>query len=208
MFASASSDAHYDQSIDIYSLGVSLYVIGLTAQEPFHKLKSVMEMVIWIKKGGFWLWEDQGWIHDRGQVPKITKSSRLSTSSAALAQAQAQSHQDSKSKAQDSSRPSRSSSVSSNVPALKLPPINTQLTVDRSALSPSSVYSVNSPAASQFLSGYSPERFARASQPSTPVSPLPLPSPLVRSQASRPTQRKEERRKSGEVVMRFLNGEV
>ncbi|KAI8606200.1 kinase-like domain-containing protein [Dissophora ornata] len=202
MFASASTGARYGQSIDMYSLGVSLYVIGLTAQEPFHKLKSVMEMVVWIKKGGFWLWEDQGWVHDRGPVPKVTRSSRLSSSSAILAQALSQ--------GQDSNglpRAPRSSSVSSNAPALNLPPINTQLSsFDRTALSPSSAYSSNSPC-NQFLPGYSPERSSRLSLPSTPVSPLPLPSPLLRSQTPRST-RKEEQRRSGEIVMRFLNGEV
>ncbi|KAG0371175.1 kinase-like domain-containing protein [Gamsiella multidivaricata] len=238
MFASAAGGGRYSQGIDVYSLGVSLYVIGLTAQEPFHKLKSVMEMIVWIKKGGFWLWEDQGWIHDRGPIPKVTSSSRLSTS-AALAQGQVQGQvqgQELKSKKHGLTRASRSSSSSSigggGALMPNLPPINTQLSFDRGVLSPLSACSVNSlPGSHQnpppresplmhpvapgnhFLPGFSPERLSQASKPSTPVSPLPLPSPMVRStQAHRTatvaTVRKDEHRKSGEVVMRFLNGEV
>ncbi|KAG0233552.1 hypothetical protein BGW42_007387 [Actinomortierella wolfii] len=77
----------YSYPIDIYSLGVTLYVAGLTAQEPFSKLKSVVEMMVWVKKGGFWQWEEQGWIHDRGPVPKKTSLSQASVSSAAAAAA-------------------------------------------------------------------------------------------------------------------------
>ncbi|KAF9964698.1 hypothetical protein BGZ70_006084 [Mortierella alpina] len=231
MFASASSGAHYGQAIDIYSLGVSLYVIGLTAHEPFHKLKSVMEMIVWIKKGGFWLWEDQNWIHDRGPIPKATPSSRLSNSAAALAQAQGQQGQGqglgSGVQGRAKSGLSRSSSTASLAPVPNLPPINTQLFLDGSLRSQSSASSINSPGATtqhshlrdspmsvpqglggQFLAGYSPEPSYRHSQPSTPVSPLPFPSPVIRAQSSRASLRKEESRKSGEIVMRFLNGEV
>jgi len=230
MFASASSGAHYGQAIDIYSLGVSLYVIGLTAHEPFHKLKSVMEMIVWIKKGGFWLWEDQNWIHDRGPIPKATPSSRLSNSAAALAQAQGQAQGQglgSGVQGRAKSGLSRSSSTASLAPVPNLPPINTQLFLDGSLRSQSSASSINSPGAptqhshlrdspmsvpqglgGQFLAGYSPEPSYRHSQPSTPVSPLPFPSPVIRAQSSRASLRKEESRKSGEIVMRFLNGEV
>ncbi|KAG0270155.1 hypothetical protein DFQ27_000074 [Actinomortierella ambigua] len=82
----------YSYPIDIYSLGVTLYVAGLTAQEPFSKLKSVVEMMVWVKKGGFWQWEEQGWIHDRGPVPKKTSQSQASVSSAAAAAAAAAAH--------------------------------------------------------------------------------------------------------------------
>ncbi|KAF9987850.1 hypothetical protein BGZ65_001572 [Modicella reniformis] len=216
MFASASGAGRYDQAIDIYSLGVSLYVIGLTAQEPFHKLKSVMEMIVWIKKGGFWLWEDQGWVHDRGPVPKPTPNYnyRLSASSGALGQIHQNQGQVRKHR-RDMPRSSKtSSSSSSNMSTPNLPPINTQLSYDRGLLSPSSACSMNSPmvlplgAANQSLSGYSPEKSARSSQPATPISPLPLPSPILRSQTPRSMGRKDEQRKSGEIVMRFLNGEV
>ncbi|KAF9344282.1 hypothetical protein BGX26_004580, partial [Mortierella sp. AD094] len=229
MFASAA-DARYGQGIDIYSLGISLYVIGLTAQEPFHKVKNPMEMIIWIKKGGFWLIEDQSWVHDRGPVPKVTSSSRLSTSSAAqtLAQSSLAHGQESKLKSQGLSRLSRPSSASSQMLTLNLPPINTKLSYDRSACTPNSACSMNSPSGvlgphqshssespmllpgvgNQLPTGYSPERSMRSSLPSTPVSPLPLPSPIVRSQTPRSSMRKEEHRRSGEIVMRFLNGEV
>ncbi|KAG0253633.1 hypothetical protein BGZ95_006261, partial [Linnemannia exigua] len=216
MFASVAGGAHYGQSIDMYSLGVSLYVIGLTAQEPFHKLKSVMEMMVWIKKGGFWLFEDQRWVHDRGQVPKVTSRSRISTSSAAQMQA---------AQAASSNAALRSPSSNSLAPPPHLPRINTQLCRDYDMLAPSSASSMNSPSgysaypvsprsqlSGHFLPGYSPDRSLRASQPGTPVSPSPLPSPLVRTHtprsASTASLRKEERRKSGEVVMRFLNGDV
>ncbi|KAF9987628.1 hypothetical protein BGZ75_000337 [Mortierella antarctica] len=233
MFASASSGAHYGQAIDIYSLGVSLYVIGLTAHEPFHKLKSVMEMIVWIKKGGFWLWEDQNWIHDRGPIPKATPSSRLSNSAAALALAQGQGQgqgQGNGVQGRTKSGLSRSSSTASLAPFPNLPPINTQLFLDSSLRGQSSASSINSPGAGvgttqhshlrespmsvpqglggQFLAGYSPEPPYRHSQPSTPVSPLPFPSPVIRAQSSRASLRKEESRKSGEMVMRFLNGEA
>ncbi|KAF9125631.1 hypothetical protein BGW39_007269 [Mortierella sp. 14UC] len=236
MFASVAGGAHYGQSIDIYSLGVSLYVIGLTAQEPFHKLKSVMEMMVWIKKGGFWLFENQRWVHDRGQVPKVTSSSRVSTSSAALMQAaQAASHPQGRHLDRQSSNSGlRSPSSNSLAPPPHLPRINTQLCRDYDMLAPSSASSMNSPGGhfgngissansaypasprsqplGHFLPGYSPDRSLKASQPSTPVSPSPLPSPLVRTHtprsASATSLRKEEHRKSGEVVMRFLNGDV
>ncbi|KAF9544342.1 hypothetical protein EC957_012223 [Mortierella hygrophila] len=228
MFASVAGGAHYGQSIDMYSLGVSLYVIGLTAQEPFHKLKSVMEMMVWIKKGGFWLWEDQRWVHDRGQVPKVTCNSLATTSSAAQMQAtQAASHpQGRRLDRQGSSSTLRSPSSNSLAPPPHLPRINTQLSRDYDMLDPSSASSMNSPSGylypasprsqplNHFLAGYSPDRSFKSSQPSTPVSPLPLPSPLVRahtprSRSSSASLRKEEpRRKSGEVVMRFLNGDV
>ncbi|KAF9116279.1 hypothetical protein BGX27_003872 [Mortierella sp. AM989] len=230
MFASAA-DARYSQSIDIYSLGISLYVIGLTAQEPFHKVKNPMEMIIWIKKGGFWLIEDQGWIHDRGPVPKVISGGRLSTPSAAqsLAQSSVVHGQESKLKSPGLSRSSRPSPFSSHLLTPNLPPINTKLSFDRSTFTPTSACSINSPsggidshqshsnkspmllptgAGNQFAAGYSPERSIRSSLPSTPVSPLPLPSPIVRSQTPRSSMRKEDQRKSGEIVMRFLNGEV
>lgn len=210
MFASTPG-ARYSQAIDIYSLGVSLYVIGLTAQEPFHKLKSVMEMMVWIKKGGFWLWEDQGWVHDRGPVPKTSPSSRHQ--SQLQSQGQTQEHLIRKHR-----RIVPRASTSSDLSVPILPPINTQLSYDRSLLSPSSTSSVNSPmilpfgAGNQSSSGYSPEKTARMSRPSTPVSPLPLPSPILRSQTPRSAVRREEQqqqqRKSGEVIMRFLNGQV
>ncbi|KAG0074843.1 hypothetical protein BGZ90_010416 [Linnemannia elongata] len=227
MFASVAGGAHYGQSIDIYSLGVSLYVIGLTAQEPFHKLKSVMEMMVWIKKGGFWLWEDQRWVHDRGQVPKVTSNSRVTTSSAAQMQAaQAASHPQGRHLARQGSSSALRSPSNSLAPPPHLPRINTQLSRDYDMLDPSSASSMNSPIGylypasprsqplSHLLPGYSPDRSFKSSQPSTPVSPSPLPSPLVRSQTPGPRSssaslRKEEpRRKSGEVVMRFLNGDV
>ncbi|KAF9150608.1 hypothetical protein BG015_007607 [Linnemannia schmuckeri] len=227
MFASVAGGAHYGQSIDIYSLGVSLYVIGLTAQEPFHKLKSVMEMMVWIKKGGFWLWEDQRWVHDRGQVPKITSSSRVTISSAAQMQAaQAASHPQGRHLDRQSSSSALRSPSTSLVPPLHLPRINTQLSRDTDMLDPSSASSMNSPSgylypaspwsqlSGHFLPGYSPDRSLKSSQPSTPVSPSPLPSPLIRthtprSRSSSASLRKEEpRRKSGEAVMRFLNGDV
>ncbi|KAG0229300.1 hypothetical protein BGX31_006274 [Mortierella sp. GBA43] len=165
MFASSSGNASYNQAIDIYSLGVSLYVIGLTAQEPFHKLKSVMEMIEHLVR--------------KHMVPRASTYS-----------------------------------------APNLPPINTQLPFDRGLLSPSSACSTNSPMAlapganananHSVPPGYSPEKPTRLSQPATPVSPLPLPSPILRSQTPRSAARKEEQqqRKSGEIVMRFLNGEV
>ncbi|KAF8981213.1 hypothetical protein BGZ46_003126 [Entomortierella lignicola] len=223
MFASAA-DARYSQAIDIYSLGISLYVIGLSAQEPFYRVKNPMEMIIWIKKGGFWLIEDQSWVHDRGPVPKVTSGIRLSTSSAAQTLAQSSFAHD-----QESKRPSRPSSTSSHLLTPNLPPINTNLSFDRSAGTPTSACSASSPinglgshqiqlsespmllptaAGDHFPSGYSPERSARPSLPSTPVSPYPLPSPIVRSQAHRSSMRKEDQRKSGEIVMRFLNGEI
>ncbi|KAF9083145.1 hypothetical protein BGX29_003372 [Mortierella sp. GBA35] len=193
MFASVAGGAHYGQSIDIYSLGVTLYVIGLTAQEPFHKLKSVMEMMVWIKKGGFWLWEDQRWVHDRGQVPKVTSSSRVSISSAAQMQAEKQ------------SSPALRSSSSNSLHH----PISPGSTP--SSLGTAYPASPRSQPSSHFLPGYSPDRSYKSSQPATPVSPLPLPSPLVRTYTPRSSSaslRKEERRKSGEVVMRYLNGDV
>ncbi|KAF8935134.1 hypothetical protein BGZ47_010051 [Haplosporangium gracile] len=227
MFASVAGGAHYGQSIDIYSLGVSLYVIGLTAQEPFHKLKSVIEMMVWIKKGGFWLWEDQRWVHDRGQVPKVTSSSRVTISSAAQMQAaQAASHPQGRHLDRQNSSSALRSPSSSLASPLHLPRINTQLSRDNDMLAPSSASSMNSPSShlypvspwsqlsGHFLPGYSPDRSLKSSQPSTPVSPSPLPSPLVRSHTPRShsssaSLRKEEpRRKSGEVVMRFLNGDV
>jgi len=231
MFASASNGAQYGQGIDIYSLGVSLYVIGLTAQEPFHKLKSVLEMVVWIKKGGFWLWEDQGWIHDRGPIPKETPISRLSMSAAAQTLAHA-SHLQSPSQLPEERKASRSnlsksSSAASLAPIRSLPPINTKLPLDGSTLgsscssfgSPSSGIFLQAPLKSSprrdnsltFAAGYSPERLGRSSQPATPVSPLPLPSPIIRNQTPRSMSRStttDDHRKSGEVVMRFLNGEV
>ncbi|KAI1310253.1 hypothetical protein EDD11_003838 [Mortierella claussenii] len=218
MFASASPEAHYGPGIDVYSLGVSLYVIGLTAQEPFYKLKSMMEMIVWIKKGGFWLWEDQGWVHDRGPIPKTTPSSRLSTSSASLAQASLSQGQDFQERRRGGPRSSRSSSTSSTVILPNLPPINTQLAVDKSASVSSSTGIATSYSRSPLmvpttpshlgLSGQSPERSTRSSQPSTPVSPLPLPSPITRAQTPRSGTRREDQRKSGETIMRFLNGEV
>ncbi|KAG0278743.1 hypothetical protein BGZ96_002250 [Linnemannia gamsii] len=231
MFASVAGGAHYGHSIDIYSLGVSLYVIGLTAQEPFHKLKSVMEMMVWIKKGGFWLWEDQRWVHDRGQVPKVTSNSRVTTSSAAQMQAaQSASHPQGRHlDKQRSSSSLRSPSSNSLAPPPHLPRINTQLSRDYDMLDPSSASSMNSPSGhfglypsasprsqpsgSHFLAGYSPDRSLKSSQPATPVSPSPLPSPLIRNHTPRSSSaslRKEEqqRRRSGEVVMRFLNGDV
>lgn len=227
MFASVAGGAHYGQSIDIYSLGVSLYVIGLTAQEPFHKLKSVMEMMVWIKKGGFWLWEDQRWVHDRGQVPKVTSNSRVTTSSAAQMQAaQAASHPHGRHLDRQGSNSTLRSSSNSLAPPPHLPRINTQLSRDFDMLDPSSASSMNSPIGylypasprsqplNHLLPGYSPDRSLKSSQPATPVSPSPLPSPLVRTHTPRPRSssaslRKEEsHRKSGEVVMRFLNGDV
>ncbi|KAF9174989.1 hypothetical protein BGX21_004305 [Mortierella sp. AD011] len=217
MFASAA-DARYGQGIDIYSLGISLYVIGLTAQEPFHKVKNPMEMIIWIKKGGFWLIEEQSWIHDRGPVPKTTSSSRLPTSSAAqtLAQSSHAHGQESKLKPGGLSRLSRLS-ASSQLLTRNLPPINTKLSYDRSACTPNSACSLNSPSnvlgphqghLCESPTSFSPERSMKPSLPSTPVSPLPLPSPIARSQTPRSSIRKEEHHRSGEIVMRFLNGEV
>ncbi|KAF9917108.1 hypothetical protein BX616_001929 [Lobosporangium transversale] len=224
MFASSSTCAYYGRPIDIYSLGVSLYVIGLTAHEPFHKVKSMIEMIVWIKKGGFWLWEDQSWVHDRGPIPKVTPSSRLSASSAAQAQAQASIINNNESKERRQGGPRSTRASFSALHTLNLPPINTQLAVARSCLSPTSICSATSSAGAtglykspiisfntsnnHFLNGHSPERSARSSQPSTPISPLPLPSPTVKSSAARSTPRKDEQRKSGEIVMRFLNGEV
>jgi hypothetical protein len=122
---------------------------------------------------------------------------------------------------------SKLSPTASLVHIPNLPPINTQLPLDGS-LQSSSSSSVNSPGTgiflqapfkssprrepSSFAAGYSPERLAsRSSQPATPVSPLPLPSPIIRNQTPRSTSRSstvDEHRKSGEIVMRFLNGEV
>ncbi|KAG0056783.1 hypothetical protein BGZ83_003401 [Gryganskiella cystojenkinii] len=249
MFASASgaSGAQYGQNIDIYSLGVTLYVIGLTAQEPFHKIKSVLEMVVWIRKGGFWLWEDQGWVHDRGPVPKETPSSRQSMSSASKVLAHQASQSSLHAHVQSpGSRPeergrarsnlSNSPSTASLAPLPNLPPINTQLPLEGSVnQNNSSCSTVSSPgngiflqapfassprrdkpSALSFTPGYSPERLGRSSLPATPVSPLPLPSPIIRHQtpsSSRPMSRSNtgemnEHRKSGEVIMRFLNGEI
>ncbi|KAF9188201.1 hypothetical protein BGZ50_001499 [Haplosporangium sp. Z 11] len=227
MFASASRGAHYGQAIDIYSLGISLYVIGLTAQEPFHKLKSVMEMIVWIKKGGFWLWEDQGWVHDRGSIPKARPSSRLSTSSAIQSYSQVQGRA-CKNESQFRSAISGSSPMSSQVATPPLAPINTQLYRETALSGPSSASSINSPggvdsyynyprtsplmqpggAGNAFSTGYSPEGSYRGPQPTTPVSPLPLPSPIIKTQTPRSSSRRDENRKSGEMVMRFLNGEV
>ncbi|KAF9436377.1 hypothetical protein BGZ76_004168 [Entomortierella beljakovae] len=223
MFASAA-DARYTQAIDIYSLGVSLYVIGLTAQEPFHRVKNPMEMIIWIKKGGFWLMEDQSWVHDRGPVPKVTSSSsRLSTSSTALSALGHHHHLHNRQESKLKSRPS-----SSNLLTPNLPPINTNLGFDHSVITPNSANSpgllgssnqdlphlkespVLLPVGSsnhQFTAGYSPERSLRSNLPSTPVSPLPLPSPIVRSHTPR-SRGEDSPRKSGEIIMRFLNGEV
>ncbi|KAF9364981.1 hypothetical protein BGX34_011818 [Mortierella sp. NVP85] len=216
MFASSSvSGAAYGQAIDIYSLGVSLYVIGLTAQEPFHKLKSVMEMMVWIKKGGFWLWEDQGWVHDRGHVPKATLGNNRQNQGHNHGQSQEQliwNHR------QAASRTSKPSSISSGTSTPNLPPINTQLSFDHGILSPSSASSVHSPTLlpldaghQSSLAEYSPEKSARCPMPTTPVSPLPFPSPVLRSQTPRSAMRREKEeqpRKSGEIIMRFLDGEV
>ena len=63
-------------------------------------------------------------------------------------------------------------------------------------------------AGNTFSTGYSPERSYKGPQPATPVSPLPLPSPIIKTQTPRSSSRRDENRKSGEMVMRFLNGEV
>ncbi|KAF9927275.1 hypothetical protein FBU30_003351 [Linnemannia zychae] len=225
MFASVTGGAHYGQSIDIYSLGVTLYVIGLTAQEPFHKLKSVIEMMVWIKKGGFWMWEDQRWAHDRGQVPKIILTNRSSTSSTSQAQGvqPVNPSQGRPLDRQSSDAALRASSSNSLAPPPHLPRINTQLCRDQDMLDLSSASSMNSPGTyiagtfttypasprNHFLHGHSPDRSLKPYAPSTPVSPSPLPSPQIKSRSSSMSLRKEEpRRKSGEVVMRFLNGDV
>ncbi|KAF9326707.1 hypothetical protein BG006_009893 [Podila minutissima] len=195
LFASASSNSTYGQGVDIYSLGVSLYVIGLTAQEPFHKMKSMLEMVVWIKKGGFWLWEDQSWVHDRGPVPKDLESNRRSTSSLSrshsLRHANSGGSLDKAVSRSNSFRLSKQGNV--DVPGLPLAPINTRLAVEERHLS------VNSG---------SPERTFKASQPCTPVSPLPLPSPVIGPLTPRSPGLMDDRRASGETVMRFLNGEI
>ncbi|KAG0328500.1 hypothetical protein BG000_000471 [Podila horticola] len=195
LFASASSNGTYGQGIDIYSLGVSLYVIGFTAQEPFHKMKSMLEMVVWIKKGGFWLWEDQSWVHDRGPVPKDLENNRRSTSS--LSRSHSLRHTNSGGTLDKAlSRPnsfSLSKQGNMDVPSLPLAPINTRLAVEERHLS------VNST---------SPERTFKISQPCTPVSPLPLPSPIIGPLTPRSPSLIDDRRASGETVMRFLNGEI
>ncbi|KAF9401033.1 hypothetical protein BGZ94_005328 [Podila epigama] len=220
LFASPASNGGYGQAIDIYSLGVSLYIIGLTAQEPFHKIKSTMEMVVWIKKGGFWLWEDQGWVHDRGPVPKIT-TSRPSTSSM-LSRSPSQRRLGvyspnveslSRSNSQRSLRPSPSS-----IPRISLAPINTRLEFEAPS-PPPPVGAIPHPSPqSTLLQSPSPSlggtslddmQPLRKSQPSTPISPLPLPSPLISPITPRSTANKaDDRRSSGETVMRFLNGEI
>ncbi|KAF9375137.1 hypothetical protein CPC16_000890 [Podila verticillata] len=192
LFASVSSNITYGQGIDIYSLGVSLYVLGLTAQDPFHKMKSMLEMVVWIKKGGFWLWEDQSWVHDRGPVPKDVES-RRSTSN--LSRSHSLRHVNSGGTVDKSV--SRSTSFKAlkqgmDVPDVPLAPINTRLAVEERHLS---------------VSG-SPDRTFKISQPCTPVSPLPLPSPIIGPLTPRSPGLMDDRRASGETVMRFLNGEV
>ncbi|KAF9210476.1 hypothetical protein BGZ59_009382 [Podila verticillata] len=163
LFASVSSNITYGQGIDIYSLGVSLYVLGLTAQDPFHKMKSMLEMVVWIKKGGFWF-HSLRHVNSGGTVDK---SVSRSTSFKALKQGM-------------------------DVPDVPLAPINTRLAVEERHLS---------------VSG-SPDRTFKISQPCTPVSPLPLPSPIIGPLTPRSPGLMDDRRASGETVMRFLNGEV
>ncbi|KAG0026633.1 hypothetical protein BGZ82_009382 [Podila clonocystis] len=194
LFASVSSSSTYGQGIDIYSLGVSLYVIGLTAQEPFHKMKSMLEMVVWIKKGGFWLWEDQSWVHDRGQVPKDLENNRRSISS--LSRNHSLRHANSGGTLDKSLRSSSSKlskQVNVDVSGLPLAPIITCLAVEERHLS------VNSG---------SPERTFKNSRPCTPVSPLPLPSPIIGPLTPRSPGLMDDRRASAETVMRFLNGEI
>lgn len=192
LFASVSSNSTYGQGIDIYSLGVSLYVLGLTAQDPFHKMKSMLEMVVWIKKGGFWLWEDQSWVHDRGPVSKDVESRR---STSGLSRSHSLRHVNSGGtvdKSVSRSNSFRAPKQGMDVPGLPLAPINTRLSVEERHLS------VNC----------SPERAFKISQPCTPVSPHPLPSPIVGPLTPRSPGLMDDRRASGETVMRFLNGEV
>ncbi|KAF9581429.1 hypothetical protein BGW38_001548 [Lunasporangiospora selenospora] len=254
MFASSSmaSEATYGPAIDIYSLGVSLYVIGLTAQEPFHKLKSTLEMIVWIRKGGFWLWEDQGWVHDRGPVPKVTMATRQSsmpsaTQSPTLTHINVQNPTKSYSEKMASGRiasTARPISLASLAPA----PIDTHIVYDGHWTSGTTTMSSPQPMNTddfipqddsqhrshsptvppfsyrgqghshlnhfQHMAGPSPDPVIRTPMlPTTPVSPVPLPSPIIRAQALRSssasTRREEPQpRRSGETVMRFLNGEV
>lgn len=192
LFASVNSNSTYDQGIDIYSLGVSLYVIGLTAQEPFHKMKSMLEMVVWIKKGGFWLWEDQSWVHDRGPVPKDVENRRSTSSLSRSHSLRRVNSGNTLDKSVSRSNSFRSPKQGVDVPGLPLAPINTRLAIEERHLS---------------VSG-SPERACKISQPCTPVSPLPLPSPIIGPLTPRSPGLMDDRRASGETVMRFLNGEV
>ncbi|KAG0342783.1 hypothetical protein BG004_005588 [Podila humilis] len=205
LFASANSHSTYGQGIDIYSLGVTLYVIGLTAQEPFHKMKSMLEMVVWIKKGGFWLWEDQGWVHDRGPIPKELGQLRHSTSphlsqspSQRLSPVGTLERSVSRSVSRSNSFRSPKQAQVGGTPAVLLSPINTRL--------------FNEDSRHLAVKGFhddvtSPEK----SQSGTPVSPRSVlfTDPLTpRSASSRMEDRERERRSSGETMMRFLNGEV
>ncbi|KAI8868350.1 kinase-like protein [Ramicandelaber brevisporus] len=42
---------------DIYSLGVTFYVVGCTARDPFHGVKSTVERMVLAMRGMFWEWE-------------------------------------------------------------------------------------------------------------------------------------------------------
>jgi serine/threonine protein kinase len=49
----------YSHPVDIFSLGVTLYVIGITGEEPFRMIRSPVELLVWVRKGGFWEWEER-----------------------------------------------------------------------------------------------------------------------------------------------------
>lgn len=49
----------YSLPVDIFSLGVTLYVIGITGEEPFHMIRSPVELLVWVRKGRFWEWEER-----------------------------------------------------------------------------------------------------------------------------------------------------
>ncbi|KAG9293887.1 hypothetical protein G9A89_019225 [Geosiphon pyriformis] len=49
----------YSFPVDIYSLGVTLYIIGFTAKEPFRNMRNPVELMVWISKGEFWEWEER-----------------------------------------------------------------------------------------------------------------------------------------------------
>ncbi|RUS26361.1 kinase-like domain-containing protein [Jimgerdemannia flammicorona] len=48
----------YSYPVDIFSLGVTLFVIGVTGEEPYLLIRSPIELLVWVRKGGFWEWEE------------------------------------------------------------------------------------------------------------------------------------------------------
>lgn len=64
-----SPTAMYGFPVDVFSLAVTLYVVGFTAQEPFRSVRNPVELLVLVRKAGFLKWEELQRQHALESVP-------------------------------------------------------------------------------------------------------------------------------------------